>query len=92
MSQVHSKKNEPLSLPYQSEKFIDAWLDFAEMRRVDKKNPLTERATKIIFKKLSKWGEKAAIKSLEKSTVSQWLDVWAVRPDELKSNTLLDRY
>lgn len=62
-------------LPFESADFRTAWSDFAEMRR-EKKKPLTDRAAKIVLRKLAEWGEPAAIESLEASTVSEWQGVF----------------
>jgi DNA-binding transcriptional MocR family regulator len=72
-----AQRFDPLAvdLPFGSAAFRESWIDFGEMR-AEKKKPLTERAAKIILKKLAAWGEPAAIEALEASTVSEWQGVF----------------
>jgi hypothetical protein len=77
-----SKKSRPsfdplaVDLPFQSPEFKTAWSDFAESRRASK-NPLTAAAATRILKKLSAWGEPAAVEALDTSIENGWRGVFA---------------
>ncbi|TWU24901.1 hypothetical protein Pla52o_11970 [Novipirellula galeiformis] len=79
------KKPEPtfdpakMDLPFSSDAFREAWIDFCDMRREEKK-PMTPTAAKVALRKLLGWGEAVAISSLENSTANQWKGLF--RPDK----------
>jgi hypothetical protein len=72
-----------------SDSFKEAWQGFVDMRKA-KKKPMTERAAKMIMKKLDKLSggdEEIQIAILDKSVVKCWDDVY-----ELKEQYIPSRY
>jgi hypothetical protein len=72
-----------------SDSFKEAWQGFVDMRKA-KKKPMTERAAKMILKKLDKLSggdEEMQIAILDKSVVKCWDDVY-----ELKEQYIPSRY
>lgn len=64
-----------------SDSFKEAWQGFVEMRKANKK-PMTERAAKMILKKLDKLSggdEETQIAILDKSVVKCWSDVYELK-------------
>lgn len=60
-----------MRLPYESEAFRSAWCDWCEDRKKRKK-PLTERAARLQLIEIVRWGESAAIESIETSIKAGW--------------------
>ena len=67
---------------YKSEKFLETYSDFKNMRD-DIKKPMTERAEKILLTKLKKLAgennEELAIKILEQSILNNWQDIYPLK-------------
>lgn len=64
-----------------SDSFKEAWQGFVDMRKANKK-PMTERAAKMILKKLDKLSggdEETQIAILDKSVVKCWSDVYELK-------------
>jgi hypothetical protein len=64
-----------------SDSFKEAWQGFVDMRKANKK-PMTERAAKMILKKLDKLSggdEEKQIAILDKSVVKCWSDVYELK-------------
>ena len=61
----------------------DAWLGFVEMRKTIKK-PLTERAAKIILKKLRDEFKDQANVILDQSTVNNYQDIYPLKSPTAK--------
>lgn len=69
-----------LVLPFSSDQFREAWLDFVSMRSEIKK-PLRATAIKLSLAKLSKMGESNAIRSLQESTANQWQGLFELKTE-----------
>ena len=69
---------------YKSEKFLETYSDFKNMRD-DIKKPMTERAEKILLTKLKKLtgenNEELAIKILEQSILNNWQDIYPLKEE-----------
>ena len=69
---------------YKSEKFLETYSDFKNMRD-DIKKPMTERAEKILLTKLKKLAgennEELAIKILEQSILNNWQDIYPLKEE-----------
>ena len=67
---------------YKSEKFLETYSDFKNMRKNIKKS-MTERAEKILLTKLKKLtgenNEELAIKILEQSILNNWQDIYPLK-------------
>ncbi|WP_375560223.1 hypothetical protein ACE193_21335 [Bernardetia sp. OM2101] len=72
-------KVDALELPFESEEFRENWLGFRQVRK-EMRKPVTPTAAKMIFKKLSKFGEKVATQALEASATNGWQGVF---PDNI---------
>lgn len=70
-------------LPFKSKEFEETWKDFVEHRK-RKNSPLVDLSGKYILKKLFRYSESQAIKMMEKSIISGWLDVFPITADEDK--------
>lgn len=79
------KKVKNITLPFESEKFQEAWLDFVQHRK-EKKSPLKPTSTKRALNKLAKMGEANAIAALDNSISNGWTGIFP--PD--KTTTKLD--
>jgi hypothetical protein len=62
-----------------SPKFRHAWNDFMEMRRFDKKAPVTERSARLISNKIARVGLVTAIKALRVSVENGYRGVFPKR-------------
>ena len=69
---------------YKSEKFLETYSDFKNMRKNIKKS-MTERAEKILLTKLKKLtgenNEELAIKILEQSILNNWQDIYPLKEE-----------
>ncbi|WP_338813271.1 hypothetical protein V9L05_18175 [Bernardetia sp. Wsw4-3y2] len=74
VSESHEKF---LELPFESQEFQEAWKDFLNSR-IEMAGSISLEKTEKILKRLSKWEERDAIDSLEKSTIHGWSDVYPV--------------
>ena len=66
---------------YNSERFLETYDDFKKMRKMIKK-PMTERAEKLLLKKLEEMtngNEEAAIKILEQSILYNWQGIFELK-------------
>jgi len=63
---------------------VDVWESFVDMRKSIKK-PMTDRAIKMIWKKLEKFGIDLHEKILERSIVNNWQDVFPLQKNKSKS-------
>jgi len=63
------------------EAFKETYEEFLKMRKL-KKKPATEKAEKIILKKLHGYNINVAIAMLEKSILNTWTDVYELKPEE----------
>lgn len=77
------KNKEPskLTLPYDSEKFINAWYDWTNYR-VEIKKPLTKTAITRQINILKTMSEDVAIQSIEKSITNGWRSIYPPKGEQ----------
>ena len=63
--------------------FRDAWKDFKRHRK-EIKHPLTDISRKRLLKKLSMWGERAALVAIDRSICAGWRDVFKPTQEALE--------
>jgi uncharacterized protein YdaU (DUF1376 family) len=79
-----------IPLPFTSKEFCEAFAEFDVMRQ-KKGKPMTDRARKLILGDLLKWGEPAAIRSLNASTRAGWTDVYPPKDGPTKPEHTANR-
>ena len=81
-----SFKPEDVSLPFASDQFHAAWLEWCKHRKEIRK-PLTEASVRGQLRDCQKWGEERAIVALEKSVSSSWQGLFEPKDAISKNNT-----
>ena len=77
LSLAKKKKAAPesLPLPFYSDEFKSAWMDWVDFRK-SKKKPISVRSQKMIFADFVKWGESAAIEAIGNSIRCDWSGIF----------------
>ncbi len=68
------------------------FIDFMKMRKSLKNGAMTERAIKMMVKKLSEYSVETAVKMLEQSIINNWKDVYEVKGEVSTSQTIEKRW
>lgn len=81
-----SFKPEEAVLPFSSDQFHAAWLEWCK-HRAEIRRPLTEASVRGQLRDCQKWGEERAIVSIEKSVSSSWQGLFEPKDNLSKNNT-----
>ena len=80
-------KEQTVTDPYfEDEKLNSTFKDFMDMRKSLKDGKMTERAIKMMIKKLNKYDTETAIAMLERSILNNWKDVYEITEKRAYNN------
>ncbi len=74
-------KSETFDLPHKGEKFKEAWEEWIEYRKTERKKPVGPIAAKKQLKILGSCSEEVAISIIDKAINHGWQGLWAPKND-----------